>query len=46
MSSYSEILAKFIKETSFEELPVEVINKAKTLLLDSVGTALAGHNQL
>ena len=33
-------LAKFIKATTFQDLPEETINKAKTCILDSLGCAL------
>ncbi len=40
--SYSEVLAEFVSNLTFEEIPPEVVAKAKTHLLDSVGVGLAG----
>jgi 2-methylcitrate dehydratase PrpD len=38
----SERLANFIADSSFDELPHEVVEKAKRHLLDTLGAALAG----
>lgn len=40
--SGSEALAQFVSELTFDSVPQEVISKAKTHLLDSVGVGLAG----
>ena len=39
---FSEVLAEFIVETDYEDLPQEVIHQAKRCLLDFLGVALAG----
>ena len=38
----TEILARFIVETSYENIPLEALEKAKRTALDCVGAALAG----
>jgi 2-methylcitrate dehydratase PrpD len=35
-------LADFISSTEFEDLPVEVVEKAKCLVMDTIGVAIAG----
>jgi len=42
---YSEILANFITELDFEKIPQNVKQRAKELMLDSFGTALAANEQ-
>lgn len=42
LSSRSETLAEFACGLAFESIPADVIEKAKTHLLDSVGAGLAG----
>jgi 2-methylcitrate dehydratase PrpD len=42
--SISRRLAKFIKTISFEELPKDVIERTKILILDALSTTIAGHN--
>lgn len=37
------IIAKYIAETTFDDLPEEVVNQAKYCILDSLGCALGGH---
>ena len=41
MPSTSEVLASFAAELSFDDLPAEVVAKARTHLLDLIGVALA-----
>ncbi len=41
----TEKLAKFVVETSFEEMPEEAATKVKHRLLDTLGVALAGSRQ-
>ena len=41
-NSSTEILTDYITQTLFSELPVEVVEKAKLLLLDSIGCGLGG----
>ena len=43
MSEMMERIATFIEETSYEDLPSEVIHEIKRLILDSVGCAILGH---
>jgi 2-methylcitrate dehydratase PrpD len=35
-------LADFISSTEFEDLPIEVVEKAKCLVMDTIGVAIAG----
>ncbi|WP_348518755.1 MmgE/PrpD family protein [Campylobacter sp. CCS1377] len=42
---YSEILADFIVGLKFEDIPSSVVQRAKELMLDSLGTALAASNE-
>lgn len=42
--TYSEKYADFILSLKFEQLDSRVIDKAKSLMIDTVGTALAGSN--
>ena len=42
--SISRQLARFVSGLSFQELPQEVVTRAKTLILDALGTAIAGRN--
>lgn len=42
---YSEILAEFISNLELESIPSKVRSRAKELMLDSVGTALAACNE-
>jgi 2-methylcitrate dehydratase PrpD len=35
-------LADFISSTEFEDLPIEVVEKAKCLVIDTIGVAIAG----
>jgi len=37
-------VADFILDTNFDRLPLEVINKAKLCILDTLGGAIAAHN--
>lgn len=39
---YSEKLADFIVNTSYEDIPADVKTRAKELMLDTIGVALAG----
>lgn len=41
MAGYTEKLADYVLTTSYPALPPEVVNKAKLLILDSVGLAIA-----
>lgn len=41
----SQQISQFITKTSFADLPIEVINRAKMHLLDTLGVALAGSIQ-
>lgn len=38
---YSEILADFIFNLKYENIPNTVVQRAKELMLDSLGTAIA-----
>ena len=42
MTLKSEILAKFVVETTFESIPTDMVEKAKRHILDSVGAGIAG----
>lgn len=42
--SYQEILARFCCETTFYEIPKEVVNQTKRLILDTVGCAIGGYS--
>ncbi|TKX32220.1 MmgE/PrpD family protein [Campylobacter aviculae] len=42
---YSEKLAEFIMKLHFDDIPQNVICRAKELMLDSLGTALAAHKE-
>lgn len=42
VSYYAETLAKYVTELSFDDLPLEVIEKAKECVLDSVACAIGG----
>lgn len=42
MANITEDLVKFARETSFEDLPSEVIRETKRVLLDSIGCAIGG----
>jgi len=39
----TEILADYIAETNFEDLPNDVVHKAKMCILDSLGCAIGGY---
>ncbi len=41
----SDTWASFITEAKYQDLPKEVINKAKETLLDTIGVALAAFNE-
>lgn len=43
--SYSETLAKFVSELSYESLPQSVIKRAKELMIDCIGVAFAGSKE-
>ena len=42
---YSEKFADFITKLNFNDIPQNVIQRAKELMLDSLGTALAVHKE-
>ena len=42
MTLKSEVLAKFVVETTFESIPTDMVEKAKRHILDSVGAGIAG----
>ena len=42
MNNTASILARFVDEIRFEDIPKELVNEAKRLLMDSVGCAMAG----
>jgi len=42
MNNTASILARFVNEISFEDIPKELVNEAKRLLMDSLGCAMAG----
>lgn len=42
MTHYTKTLAEFAVNTSFDQLPSEVVGKAKRLILDTLGNAVAG----
>lgn len=37
MKTYSESIGNFVENLSFKDLPIEVVNKVKTLFLDALG---------
>ena len=41
----TEQLARLIAETTYKQLPVDVITQAKRALLDTTGVTLAGHGE-
>ncbi|UCG67032.1 MAG: MmgE/PrpD family protein [Deltaproteobacteria bacterium] len=45
MASVSEIIATWIDNCNYDELPIEIIEIAKRNILDCVGTALAGSKE-
>ncbi|MBL41846.1 MAG: MmgE/PrpD [Rhodospirillaceae bacterium] len=38
------VLAKFISETKYEDIPLEAIKASKTFILDTIGVGIAGSN--
>lgn len=42
---YSEILADFIFNLQYENIPDAVVQRAKELMLDSLGTAIAASKE-
>ena len=42
MNNTASLLARFVDETRFEDLPPELVEEAKRLLMDSLGCAMAG----
>ncbi|WP_415858834.1 MmgE/PrpD family protein [Campylobacter molothri] len=42
---YGKKLADFITKLNFNDIPQNVIQRAKELMLDSLGTALAAHKE-
>ncbi|MEM2405155.1 MAG: MmgE/PrpD family protein [Candidatus Methanomethylicia archaeon] len=38
----TEILSKFIVETEFEDIPIDIVNKVKICFLDALGVGIAG----
>ncbi|MFC1819940.1 MmgE/PrpD family protein [Thermodesulfobacteriota bacterium] len=42
--SITEILGRFVSDLSYDKLPKEVINRAKNVILDLIGTAIAGRD--
>ncbi|MFX0201185.1 MAG: MmgE/PrpD family protein, partial [Candidatus Hodarchaeota archaeon] len=42
MKGITETLAQFVANTTFEDLPHEVIHEVKRNLLDTIGCALGG----
>lgn len=42
---YSEILADFIFNLKYENIPNTVVQRAKELMLDSLGTAIAASKE-
>ena len=45
VSTHTKILAKFLSETSFENLPVSLIERAKLTIADTVGIAIKGSGE-
>lgn len=45
MSNVTRIMADWAASTTYEDLPVEVVNEVKRYLMDSVGCALGGAQQ-
>ncbi len=43
--TYSEELAHFVVNLKFDDIPPSVVQRAKELMLDTLGTALAGSNE-
>ena len=41
-SGYTEKIVEFIRRTSFEDIPEDVVAQAKRLILDTIGCALGG----
>ncbi len=42
MTEYTSKIAKFIADTQYDDIPADVINVAKRLILDTFGNAVAG----
>lgn len=42
MTDYTKRLAKFVADTSYENLPEEVVERASTVMLDTLSCAVAG----
>jgi 2-methylcitrate dehydratase PrpD len=43
MMGATQILAEYVSQTSFSQLPKEVVQKAKGIVLDTLGCAIAGY---
>jgi 2-methylcitrate dehydratase PrpD len=43
MANLSSIYADYVRSTSYEKLPVEVVSQAKQCILDLIGVSLAGY---
>jgi len=44
VSHHTKEIANFVKETKYKDLPEEVINDAKRLVLDTIASAIAGQD--
>ncbi|WP_033917133.1 MmgE/PrpD family protein [Campylobacter sputorum] len=42
---YAEILAQFISSLKYDDIPKDVIKKAKELMLDTIGVSIAGRKE-
>jgi len=43
MMGATQILAEYVSQTSFSQLPKEVIQKTKGIVLDTLGCGIAGY---
>ena len=45
MPSNTEVIARFVSDLKYEDIPREVVERAKRQILDVIGVALAGSTQ-
>lgn len=45
MEQFTKKLAEYVANTNFDDLPSEVVERAKTIMLDTLSCAVAGHTQ-
>lgn len=45
MADYTRMLAQLVADTSYEDLPDEVVDRAKTVMMDTLSCAVAGYTK-